>query len=301
MVLLRVAIGWHLLYEGIHKYESLETEKPWSAEMYLRNSTGPFRRYFRELTGDLSGLKALDADATGAQWDAMVDRLAKHYGFTSEQRQAANARLAEAKADLQKYLVGDEAAKKRREFQDQWEAWNEREKKPLPEFQRAEHTKEWRTMTGTRRELLAPVTALEVELRKDVEALATPEQLAKGKYSPSWMERTPVERINLQTMGMLLVFGTGMVLGLFSRLSAFGAAVLLAMFYFSMPPWPGLDPNPMAEGNYLIVNKNLIEMIACLMLATVPTGVWAGLDAIIRGLITRPLFKVGAHEVRDPD
>jgi hypothetical protein len=38
-------------------------------------------------------------------------------------------------------------------------------------------------------------------------------------------------------------------------------------------------------------------MIACLALATMPTGAWGGLDALIRGLITRPLLGIGSREV----
>ena len=50
-----------------------------------------------------------------------------------------------------------------------------------------------------------------------------------------------------------------------------------------MPPWPGLPPNPKAEGHYFIVNKNLIEMIACLVLVIIPSGHWIGLDALFFG------------------
>ena len=55
------------------------------------------------------------------------------------------------------------------------------------------------------------------------------------------------------------------------------------MIYLSMPPWPGLPPNPKAEGHYLIVSKNLIELIACLVIATTPSGHWIGLDALFFG------------------
>ena len=50
-----------------------------------------------------------------------------------------------------------------------------------------------------------------------------------------------------------------------------------------MPPWPGLPPNPKAEGHYLIVSKNLVELIACLVIATTPSGHWIGLDALFFG------------------
>ncbi len=48
-----------------------------------------------------------------------------------------------------------------------------------------------------------------------------------------------------------------------------------------MPPFPGLPPNPKAEGNYLIVSKNLVEMLACLVIATTPSGHWIGFDALL--------------------
>ena len=55
------------------------------------------------------------------------------------------------------------------------------------------------------------------------------------------------------------------------------------MIYLSMPPWPGLPPNPRAEGHYWIVSKNLVELIACLVIATTPSGHWVGLDALFFG------------------
>ena len=50
-----------------------------------------------------------------------------------------------------------------------------------------------------------------------------------------------------------------------------------------MPPWPGLPPNPKAEGHYWIVSKNLVELIACLLIATTASGHWFGLDALFFG------------------
>ncbi len=55
------------------------------------------------------------------------------------------------------------------------------------------------------------------------------------------------------------------------------------MIYLSMPPWPGLPTNPRAEGHYFIVSKNLIELLACLVVATTPSGHWIGLDALFFG------------------
>ncbi len=65
--------------------------------------------------------------------------------------------------------------------------------------------------------------------------------------------------------------------------AALSAAAFLAMIYFSMPPWPGMPPNPKAEGHYLYVSKNLIELIACMVIATTPSGHWIGLDVLFFG------------------
>ena len=37
-------------------------------------------------------------------------------------------------------------------------------------------------------------------------------------------------------------------------------------------PLPGLPPNPKAEGQLLIVSKNLVELLACLVIAA--TAEW---------------------------
>jgi uncharacterized membrane protein YphA (DoxX/SURF4 family) len=86
VVLLRIAIGWHLLYEGLWKYEQLDTTRPWSAEGYLRNAQGPFRDDFRDMTGDPDDLKWLDYDWVSHRWDLWRDRFVAHYGLTEEQQ-----------------------------------------------------------------------------------------------------------------------------------------------------------------------------------------------------------------------
>jgi hypothetical protein len=55
---------------------------------------------------------------------------------------------------------------------------------------------------------------------------------------------------------------------------------------------------PGDPGHYLYVNKELVECLAALVLATIPTGRWLGLDALIRGLITR---RVSATIAGTPD
>jgi uncharacterized membrane protein YphA (DoxX/SURF4 family) len=65
LVLLRLAIGWHLFVEGVTKLQSVQhgqslTNRPWSSRNYLANATGPFAEYFRALANDL--------DAQAVEW-----------------------------------------------------------------------------------------------------------------------------------------------------------------------------------------------------------------------------------------
>ena len=78
----------------------------------------------------------------------------------------------------------------------------------------------------------------------------------------------------------LVAVGLSLILGLFTRLGAVGALLLLAMFYVLMIPWAGV-PQPGSEGTYLIVNKTLIEAGAVLVLLVFNTGAIAGLDLLL--------------------
>jgi len=50
------------------------------------------------------------------------------------------------------------------------------------------------------------------------------------------------------------------------------------------PALPYAPAPPGAIGNYLYINLYVIEMIALLVLATLPTGRWLGLDAVVHHL-----------------
>jgi thiosulfate dehydrogenase [quinone] large subunit len=75
---------------------------------------------------------------------------------------------------------------------------------------------------------------------------------------------------------LLAVIGTSLLLGLFTQMGCAGALVMLSIFYVSAIP-VGLS-EAHAEGSYLIVNKNLIELVAVVTLLAFRTGRIAGLD-----------------------
>lgn len=81
-------------------------------------------------------------------------------------------------------------------------------------------------------------------------------------------------------IGLTLV-GVSLVAGLFTQLGCAGAMAFLTLFYLSAIPTSGA-PQPGAEGAYLLVSKNLIELAAVLVVFTCHTGRIAGLDLLFR-------------------
>ncbi len=95
IVLLRLSIGWQFLYEGLWKINTLGTPTAWSAEGYLKNSQGPMRNTFRNMTGDPNDLDWLDKEKVAAKWKDWAERFAGHYQMDDKQQ-----------ADLSKLLNG---------------------------------------------------------------------------------------------------------------------------------------------------------------------------------------------------
>jgi len=112
-----------------------------------------------------------------------------------------------------------------------------------------------------------------------LEGILTPEQKALAPFQPT-KEANLIDYLDLVTPWALAVMGGCLILGLFSRLAALAAAFFLLMTYLAVPSYPWLPTPPASEGNYFFVNKNVIEMLALLVLAVTPTGRWFGLDAI---------------------
>lgn len=89
-------------------------------------------------------------------------------------------------------------------------------------------------------------------------------------------------------VGLALV-GVSLLLGLLTQLGCWGAAAFLTLFYLSSIPTSG-TPQSGAEGTYLLINKNLIELAAVVVLLSFRTGRFAGLDLLLAGrVVGRPV------------
>jgi uncharacterized membrane protein YphA (DoxX/SURF4 family) len=326
IVLLRIAIGWHFLYEGCEKVQAtLEGKEPFSAEIYLRNANGPLGPYFRGMLPDVNSLAMLDPVRLKTSWKDDVSYVGDHYGFTQDQRDQAQKILDDSLRWADYWFDDPENVEKiHKYYRDLGQILTTERDPDALSFQKERASDARRSVDADRRTLILPLTGHEKALREGVAKLATAEQvkaagatreailtlIAKtgfGSGSPGQAQMpsappvqwTGLDVLNALTMYGLIAIGFCLITGFLTPLAALSAAAFLAMIYFSMPPWPGLPTNPKAEGHYLIVSKNLIELLACLVMATLPTGHWVGLDALFFGARRRRRLAAQAARRRE--
>lgn len=114
---------------------------------------------------------------------------------------------------------------------------------------------------------------------------------SKGIFSGifSWIANTPgvlnvVDQLNIWG---LIAIGLGLILGCLTRIASLAGMLLIFLYYLANPPFVGYFYSIPMEGNYMIVNKNLVEMAALLVIAVTNSGRYAGLDRVLSKLIRR--------------
>jgi thiosulfate dehydrogenase [quinone] large subunit len=86
--------------------------------------------------------------------------------------------------------------------------------------------------------------------------------------------------IDFMTIALLLIVGLTLILGIFEKIGILAGVALLVLFYLAHPSFPGIESAAPSEGNYFIVNKNLIELAALLVLWFFPTSKYFGLSQL---------------------
>ena len=287
IILLRVAIGWHFLNEGVEKIQSTKYGKePFSAEIYLRNANGPFGPFFRGMLPDATSASLRDPELVKAAWKEEVQQIINHYKFNDAQKGKAQALLNKSLDWAEHWFHHHDNVEKLAKYKHDLEMVEKTEaNENALSFERERSWEARRLAETDRKALVAPIVQAGTELHDNVVAIAsesdaTAEQKAMGPIKPKW---TSLDTANALTMYGLFAIGVCLIAGLFTPFAAVCAAAFLAMIYLSMPPWIGTPPNPQTEGHYWIVSKNLIELIACLVIATTPSGYWLGFDALVFG------------------
>ncbi len=359
LVLLRVVIGWHFLFEGVEKLESWyagphEGHAAWSAAGYLSEAQGPLAPWFRKQAGDPDGeaLTRLPLPeeagklpaAVENDWKAQFERFDDHYKLGKKDvvqpenigtvavsvgvpfpaavpwpalarslpRSKHASQLALAREDqhlaLARALIWLNSgsrevpsklpgvAEKVKEttperivrYRKTLEKIREIEIDGMPAFDRDVWKDNYRAL---KKDAVVQRTELLRDLNKPfTEAMAIAKfrldksQRDKGPVPEPEVATTNLDRINFVTRWGLAIVGACLILGLFTRLSCIAGAGFLLMFYLAAPALPWLPESPRSEGHYLFINKNIIEMIALLALATTQSGKWVGLDGLLQFL-----------------
>ena len=285
-MLLRIAIGWHFCNEGREKLESYATTKPFTAEPYLRASAGPFATYFRNLVPDADSKNKLIPEVLQADWGDESKRISDHFHFDQAQNELEEEVVTDAITKADYWFRTRENAEKVKKYFDEIEKIEKVESNPKSlSYEKERVALARRSLEADRKSLVAEINGWGTNLREAGTRIATKDQVAS--FGPYTGVKTQLDTINVVTAYALTIIGACLIVGFLTPIAALGAAGYLAMFYFSMPPWPGLPESPVAEGHYWIVNKNLVEMFACLALASTPSGLWIGFDAVLFGPYAR--------------
>ena len=128
-------------------------------------------------------------------------------------------------------------------------------------------------------DLAKDADAFVAELQQDITVGQPVEETAKPRSRGQWMD--------IVTMWFLVAVGACLMLGLLTRLACLLGVGFLIITYLTYPPFPWYPLPPNTEGNPVFINKNVIEGLALLVLATFPTGRWMGLDALIARFLGR--------------
>lgn len=310
LVLLRLVIGWHFLIEGLEKLHTPD----WSSEGYLREASGPLAGRFREMAGDrVIAQLTLPVDrkslppALEEEWQRYLVAFTTQHQLGDAQAKAAQAASDKAKAATLVWMVQPRPVAKLTKYEpeiivdwnvpDRLVAYEEFQKK-LAEVEATmseRGEKSWQDWKDAK----ANVAKWRGELKKDLDSqTAAFKKALSDTLSADQKSRTPTvvvpprpfswdRQLDVADAAVkygLIGIGLCLIAGCFTRLAAVLGAGLLFMFYLAMPALPYLPEGPKSEGHYLYVNKNIIEMVALLALASLNTGRWAGLDGLLQFL-----------------
>lgn len=310
LVLLRMSIGVHFLYQGVWKVNHPE----FSADGYLAQSKGPLAEYFLELLPDRLGqerlqVAALDPATADAEnryvrlnyaalapdWDIYAGKFSSHYGLSEEQKQQAGKILASRKDQLGNYLSENgeaittylhEVERLKRNQQDE-------QLRDLA-FQQVRIWDKRQELQAKSRPWLAQVDSIRADLVRDLHDVLDSDQRALG---PLPQERTQLDWMNALITFSNIAIGGCLLVGLFTRFAAISGGLFLLSIVLSQPDLPFIYPPPHpSAGRALLINKEFVEMMALFALAATAVGRWGGLDFFVHYLLVRPLFGRGKRD-----
>jgi len=309
LVILRLSLGCHFLYEGVWKITSPE----FSAEPFLTEAKGPAAPYFYAMLDDIDGRRrlqvarddkgALVRDKNGApqvsadeyleKWDTLKTKFVARYHLKNEQIVAADALARQYEQSLRSYLA-DNAEEIAAYFAslDRFEAEKARGGNDAPYYKK----RVWDKQQELRRKVrgwLSELDGMTGHFTMGLWRLLDEDQQSLGYPTSGWnpLEWSRVEQIDFAVTYGLTAIGLCLMLGFFTRLAALGGAAFMAFVVATQPSWPTIyPPAPAVVGHALLINKDFIEMVALLTLATTAAGRWGGLDFYLHRWFVAPWF-----------
>ena len=95
-----------------------------------------------------------------------------------------------------------------------------------------------------------------------------------------WIASNPpiLKIVDFLNVWGLIFIGTGLFIGLFTRISSGAGAFIILLYYIANPPFVGFLSEATGEGHYLVVNKHLIEMAVLIIFVFIPRDMFYSVD-----------------------
>lgn len=325
IVLLRIGIGWHFFYEGVHKFDPAAG---FSSEGFLGIAKGPTADLYYWMLPDLDGIQRIEIaavkDENGKEYKTFVayENAWKEY-FEEYLKAYPNVNTDEAQVIFNRYLESLRAGAADTEkdvnaFLKSRERFLET-RNTIQNTTSFEQERRWNLMMQYRREAAVwtrMLTEMGNGLQSDLGRLADPELAGqrgqivtapekelippnkltnlqytipkievtvppKNAYTKS-LDLSVKSRMELMDMAVMLglsAIGLCMIIGFCTRLACLGGAAFLVNVILTTFPIPGVYPEiPSMIGNFMFVSKDVVELLALLVLVCIPSGRWGGLD-----------------------
>ncbi len=287
MVVLRLSIGCHFLYEGVWKIAHPE----FSADGFLTQAKGPAAWIFYAMISDIDGRERLKvADGATGKWYA--DRWQKLQHKTVRKYRLDDRQATETQEIYQRFADGL-VGYLEENSEDIAQYFNS-----LDRFQAAraagnngaayQKKRTWDRQQELRKEAnqwLSAVDEMELAYHNALWSALSEDQRQRGALPVGW---TMSDLINFAVTYGLTAIGVCLVLGLATRPAALGGVAFLTFVLLTQPPWPTIyPPAPEVVGHAMLVDKNFIELVALLVVATTAVGRWGGLDYFAENYVIR--------------
>jgi uncharacterized membrane protein YphA (DoxX/SURF4 family) len=314
-----LSLGCHYLYEGVWK---IVHRGEFTAEPFLSSAKGPVADFFYAMIPDQNGrqrlaivtqkdengkdVESVDTGPIAARWSEICDNLVAYLnpGPPADEdarnryesfKTKTNLTLDKFNDSLKEYFSDtDTVAAIKAYFQSLDRFENDPENGQDAPFQKE---RRWNRMMELRAETNVWINEIQSREQALIDALRDDmpdEYREKCTTLPSdWRPWNwpRMQLINFAVTFGITAIGICLLLGLFTRLSALGGAAFMCFVVMTQPAWPTIYPPDLPQlGHALLVNKDFIEMVALLVVASSAVGRWGGLDHFIHCLIVEPLL-----------